>query len=114
MIRFSGPVFEDIDNRIMNLELIVQGLTQSALFRPDGEVVQAADAFYKKPLLVERGSFRPVTLVTNDMLDGALRMFEREDGVPDGKPEILMEITMQNLLAGVSLICAISSIAWIC
>ena len=100
MIRFSGPAFEGIDNRIMNLELIVQGLTQSALFRPDGEVVQAADAFYKKPLLVERGSFRPVTLVTNDMLDGALRMFEREDGVPDGRPEILMEITMQNLLAG--------------
>ena len=100
MIRFSGPAFEGIDNRIMNLELIVQGLTQSALFRPDGEVVQAADAFYKKPLLVERGSFRPVTLVTNDMLDGALRMFEREDGVPDGKPEILMEITMQNLLSG--------------
>lgn len=100
MIRFSGPAFKGIDNRIMNLELIVQGLTQSALFRPDGEVVQAADAFYKKPLLVERGSFRPVTLVTNDMLDGALRMFEREDGVPDGKPEILMEITMQNLLSG--------------
>ena len=100
MIRFSGPAFIGIDNRIMNLELIVQGLTQSALFRPDGEVVQAADAFYKKPLLVERGSFRPVTLVTNDMLDGALRMFEREDGVPDEKPEILMEITMQNLLSG--------------
>ena len=99
MIRFSGPAFPGIDNRIMNLELIVQGLTQAALFRPDGEVVQAAEAFYKKPLLVERGSFRPVTLVTNDMLDGALKIFENEDGMQDTNPEILMEITMQNLLS---------------
>jgi hypothetical protein len=99
MIRFFGPAFPGIDNRIMNLELIVQGLTQAALFRPDGEVVQAAEAFYKKPLLVERGSFRPVTLVTNDMLDGALKIFENEDGMQDTNPEILMEITMQNLLS---------------
>jgi hypothetical protein len=99
MIRFSGPAFPGIDNRIMNLELIVQGLTQAALFRPDGEVVQAAEAFYKKPLLVERGSFRPVTLVTNDMLDGALKIFENEDDMQDTNPEILMEITMQNLLS---------------
>ena len=100
MIRFSGPAFPGIDNRIMNLELIVQGLTQAAMFRPDGEVVQAAEAFYKKPLLVERGSFRPVTLVTNDMLDGALKIFETEEGVTESNPEILMEITMQNLLSG--------------
>ena len=63
------------------------------------EVVQPADTFYKKPILVERGSFRPVTLITNDMLDGALRLFEKEEGVAGGQPEILMEITTKNLLA---------------
>ncbi len=71
MIRFSGPDFVEIDNRIMALQLVALGLTDAALFRADGEVVSPADAFYKKPLLVERGSFRPVTLVTNDMLDCA-------------------------------------------
>jgi len=81
MIRFSGPAFAGVDNRIMSLELVVQKLTRATLFRPDGEVVQASDAFYKKPILVERGSFRPVTCVTNDMLDGAKRLFEQEDGV---------------------------------
>ncbi|MDX2080666.1 MAG: hypothetical protein SFU53_07765 [Terrimicrobiaceae bacterium] len=99
MIRFSGPVFAGVDNRIMSLQLVVQGLTKATLFRADGEVVQAADAFYKKPLLVERGSFRPVTLITNDMLDCARRRFEREEGVAGSEPEILMEITMKNLLA---------------
>lgn len=99
MIRFSGPAFPGIDNRIMSLQLVVQGLTKATLFRANGEVVQAADAFYKKPLLVERGSFRPVTLITNDMLDCALRQFEKEPDVAGTEPEILMEITMKNLLA---------------
>jgi len=99
MVRFSGPDFVQLDNRIMALQLVTKGLTKAALFRADGEVVNAADAFFKKPLLVERGSFRPVTLVTNDMLDCARTMFLREETIKNEAPEILMEITMKNLLA---------------
>jgi hypothetical protein len=98
MIRFSGPDFAQVDNRLMALQLVTQGLTKAALFRADGEVINAAEAFYKKPLLIERGSFRPVTLVTNDMLDCARKMFLAEDALGEGAPEVLMEITMQNLL----------------
>lgn len=98
MIRFSGPDFATVDNRIMALQLVSRGLTDAALFRSDGEVVNAADAFYKKPLLVERGSFRPVTLVTNDMLDCARARFLQEE-LGGEEPEILMEITMKNLLS---------------
>ena len=99
MIRFSGPDFVQLDNRIMALQLVTQGLTKAALFRADGEVVNAADAFFRKPLLVERGSFRPVTNVTNDMLDCARTQFLREETIKNEEPEILMEITMKNLLA---------------
>ncbi|MEO6053720.1 MAG: TonB-dependent receptor [Chthoniobacterales bacterium] len=99
MIRLSGPDFAHIDNRLMSLQLVSQGLTKATLFQANGEVVQAADVFYKKPLLVERGSFRPVTKVTNDMLDCALNMFVKEEGVKGESPEVLMEITMQNLLS---------------
>ena len=99
MIRFSGPSFVALDNRIMALQLVTQGLTDAALFRAGGEVVNAADAFYKKPILVERGSFRPVTLATDDMLDCAREHFIREELVKHEEPEILMEITMKNLLA---------------
>ena len=98
MIQFSGPDFAQVDNRLMALQLVTQGLTKAALFRANGEVVNAADAFYKKPILVERGSFRPVTLVTNDMLDSARQMFLAEPDLGEGEPEVLMEITMQNLL----------------
>lgn len=98
MIKFSGPDFEKLDQRLMALQLVTQGLSKSALFRADGEVVQPAEVFYKKPLLVERGSFRPVTLVTNDMLDCAREMFLGEEPNKDEEPEVLMEMTLQNLL----------------
>ena len=99
MIRFTGPDFADVDDRIMALQLVTQNLTKAALFRATGEIVNAADALYKKPLLVERGSFRPVTLLADDMLNCAKAMFMREEGVRESEPEILMEITMKNLLA---------------
>jgi hypothetical protein len=99
MIRFTGPDFADVDDRIMALQLVTQNLTNAALFRADGEIVNAGDALYKKPLLVERGSFRPVTLVADDMLNCARAMFMREEGMKNAEPEILMEITMKNLLA---------------
>jgi len=98
MIRFAGPDFSHVDNRLMALHLVTEGLTKAALFGPDGDVINAADAFYKRPILVERGSFRPVTLMTNDLLDCAKRMFLSEDQLGDGEPLVLMEITMQNLL----------------
>ena len=100
MIRFTGPDFADVDDRIMALQLVTQNLTNAALFRATGEIVNAADALYKKPLLVERGSFRPVTLLADDMLNCGKAMFMREEGVQDSEPEILMEITTKNLLAG--------------
>lgn len=99
MIRFDGPDFSKVDNRIMSLQLVTQQLTKAALFRADGEVVQAADAFYKKSLLVERGSFRPVTLVTNDMLDCARAHALKSEEFRGKEPEILMEITTRNLLS---------------
>ena len=99
MIRFTGPDFADVDDRIMALQLVTANLTNAALFRATGEIVNAADALYKKPLLVERGSFRPVTLLADDMLNCGKAMFMREEGVRDSEPEILMEITMKNLLA---------------
>ena len=100
MIRFSGPDFAMVDNRIMCLELVTQGLAQAVLFRGDGEVIQAADLFYHKSLLVERGSFRPVTNVHRNMIECAHAMFLMEDELNGEQPEILHEITMMNLMSG--------------
>src|SRR5690349_8917492 len=67
MIELSGPDFEKVDNRLMSLKLVQNGLTNVAMFTASGEVVQPADALYKKSILIERGSFRPATNVSVDM-----------------------------------------------
>jgi hypothetical protein len=99
MIKFSGPAFANVDNRLMSLQLVSQGLTNAVMFTADGETVQPADILYKKAILVERGSFRPVTYATNDMLTGARTAFLRQIGCPEEDLVVLMEMTLENLLS---------------
>ncbi len=99
MIKFSGSAFKRVDNRLMSLQLVSQGLTNAVMFRADGETVQPAEVFFKKAILVERGSFRPVTYATNDMLDGARRVFLAQSGCSEEDLVVLMKMTLENLLA---------------
>lgn len=97
MVKFSGPVFSNVDNRLMSLELVLQGMTNAAMFDSNGNVIQASEALYKKPILVERGSFRPVTKATVDMLNCAERQFLQDLNNESEQPVVLMEITLKNL-----------------
>src|SRR5436189_1266688 len=99
MIKFSGPAFQGVDNRLMSLQLVSQGLTSAVMFTADGETVQPAEVFHKKAILVERGSFRPVTYATNDMLDGAHRAILAQSACPEKDLVLLMEMTLENLRA---------------
>ncbi len=99
MIEFSGIAFRHVDNRVMSLRLVQLGLSSAAMFSASGEVLQPSEVLYKKPILVERGSFRPVTHVNVDMLRSAHEMFAREPGVTEESVVPLMEITMHNLQA---------------
>ena len=99
LIKFSGPAFAKIDNRLMNLQLVSQGLTDAVMFKANGEMVQASEILHKKSILIERGSFRPVTYATNDMLEGARRQFLKETDCCDEDLVVLMEMTLENLLA---------------
>src|SRR5207249_5970872 len=99
MIKFSGPLFGKVDNRLMSLQLVSQSLTNAVMFTADGETVQPAEVFHRKAILVERGSFRPVTYATNDMLDGARRQFLKETGCEEKDLVVLMEMTLENLLS---------------
>src|SRR5262249_19567404 len=99
MIKFSGSLFQNVDNRLMSLQLVSQGLTDAVMFNADGETVQPAEILYKKAILVERGSFRPVTYATNDMLDGARRVFRKHCDCSEDDIVVLMEMTLENLRA---------------
>jgi len=99
MVKFTGPRFKGVDNRLMSLQLVAQGLTGAALIGAGGEVLQPSEVLWKKKILIERGSFRPVTKVNLDMLEGARRQFQAEEGAGEGGIAELMEITMSNLLS---------------
>lgn len=104
MIEFSGIEFRHVDNRVMSLKLVQLGLSGAAMFGPKGQVLQPAEVLYKKPVLVERGSFRPVCHVNIDMLKCAHEAFSKSLG-PNEQIVELAEITMRNLIVGGQIDC---------
>jgi hypothetical protein len=101
MIEFSGIGFRQIYNRLASLKLVQLGLSDAAMFdAATGKVLQPSEVFRKKSVLVERGSFRPVTHVNLDILRAAKEKFSAS--LPEEERDSIVqvaEITMKNLLA---------------
>jgi len=100
MIQLNGIEFRSVDNRVMALKLVQLGLSGAAMFGPDRQVLQPSEVLRKKAILVERGSFRPPTVVNIDMLESAREKFVADPDVADRDVLVLTELTMANLLAG--------------
>lgn len=101
LLTFGGHGYGYFDNRLCALQLVESGLTDATLFLPDGQVVQPAETLYKRPVLLLRGSFDPVTKLHLQMLDQARGEFHDALSPDDRGQELeLCEITMQNLLRG--------------
>jgi len=99
MIDFSGPAFAGVDNRLLSLQLVERRLTNAAIFTSDGTVVEPAELLYRKPVLIERGSFRPVTTVNVDLMQSARTQMRADPDLGGEEPVVLMEMTLRNLLA---------------
>ncbi|UMB61348.1 TonB-dependent receptor [Lutibacter sp. A80] len=97
MINFSGPRFSYVDNRLMSLLLVKNGMTNAVMFGPDGNNLLPAQQLYKANILALRGSFRPVTKVNMDMFKLAEQMFLNESKVKAENTKIIFEITLTNL-----------------
>ena len=98
-INFSGPLFKDVDNRLLSLELIKNGMTQAVMFGPDGKNILPAAELYKKNILTIRGSFRPVTKVNEDMYEKSLKMIMKDKELNEKNTISIFEITLSNLTA---------------
>src|SRR5688572_11845175 len=97
MFRLTGPDFKQVDNRLMALKLVKNGLTKAAMFGPDGNVMQPSDELYKKNVLVLRGRFRPPTHVNVDMLLASRRHFRQESDVDRSNIVLVSELTLNDL-----------------
>ena len=96
-INFSGPRFANVDNRLMSLQLVKNGMTDAVMFSPEGHNILPAAILYKKNILALRGSFRPVTSVNIDMYEKSLKMFLEENRVEKENTLVIFEITLSNL-----------------
>ncbi|WP_221260024.1 TonB-dependent receptor [Flavobacterium okayamense] len=98
-INFSGPRFAEVDNRLMSLQLVKNGMTDAVMFGPDGNNILPAAVLYKKNILALRGSFRPVTKVNMNMYKKSYNMFIDENKVDKENTFVVFEITLSNLKA---------------
>jgi len=97
MVQMNGKNFQHIDNRLLSLLLVKNGMTEAVIFGPDGQNLQPSDVLYKKNILTLRGSFRPVTKVNIDMIKNGLNEFVMENKVNENNLQVLFEITLNNL-----------------
>ncbi len=98
MVRITGPEFKDLDNRWLSLMLVKHKLSNVAIFDPDGRNVHASEFLYKKNVLIVRGSFRPATLVNEDMIKSSWQQFRNEPEIDARAAIQLAEIILDNLI----------------
>jgi len=99
MVNFSGSRFMYVDNRLMSLQLVKNGMTDAVMFGPDGQNLLPAHELYKKNILTLRGSFRPVTKVNMEIYEESKKLFLAEKKVKEENAKIIFEITLANLRA---------------
>lgn len=97
LIHFSGPYFEELDNRLMNLHLVRSWCCRAVMFDSTTAPIVPGEELRKKHTLVLRGSFNPPTLVHVDMMEGALRQFTEEENLGLEGTTCMAEITMADI-----------------
>lgn len=97
LIHFSGPYFEDLDNRLLNLHLVRSWCCRAVMFDTNGQSIVPSSALRKRDVIVMRGSFKPPTYLHLDMSRAAKEM--RESSAPASERGILLvaELTMSDL-----------------
>lgn len=98
MIRMAGPDLAYVDNRLLAVQLVKNGMTNAVMFDRKGNVQQPSDMLYKKNVLAFRGSFRPITYVGFDMLKSSYSIFKKDRHYQRDNTIAVCEMTLNNLL----------------
>ncbi|MGB0453548.1 MAG: TonB-dependent receptor [Bacteriovoracaceae bacterium] len=100
LIHVEGPGFKDFDSRVLCLELVQRNFCRAALFDTDGTVQLTKDYLYKKNVLIQRGSWKPPTLLNISMIEDVSREFSRKLTQLGSSRDLvsLCEISMNRLL----------------
>jgi len=97
LIHLSGPYFQEVDNRLMNLHLVRSWCCRAVMFDATGESVVPSSAMRKRDVMVMRGSFKPPTKLHLDMSQAAEKEIQKVGGLSGNKTLNVAEITMSEL-----------------
>lgn len=98
LIKLTGPVFQDVNERLVNLYLMAKGFAKAAIFAPDGKAAQIKDFLYKKNIVVLRTKYRQKSLPNFDLFNQAVEQFRRNTNAKPENTIVLIEVLMGNVL----------------
>ena len=102
MVEFTGSAFGEVDNRLLSLRLVEFGLSQAAMFSASGEVMRPSELLYKRPVILQRGRFRPPTSVHSDIEKRAMERLAANPDVDADRIVSLLGISVSELRATVT------------
>lgn len=97
MIEMSGAELDYVDNRLLGVQLVKNGMAKAIIFDSNGLLQTPEEMLYKKNVLAFRGSFRPITLVGLDMIKSSYTLFKKDEDYDKDNTLALCEITLNNL-----------------
>jgi len=98
LISVNGPVFEGINNILLNLYLIVKDFSDAAIFDAMGKPCLPKDLLYKKDIMILRTKYAQKSNPNFSMLNKAVDQFVRTENVKEDNLSVLIEVLMSNVL----------------
>ena len=98
LVKVTGPLFENVNERLINLYLIAKGFAKAAIFKPDGKAAQIKDYLYKKNIILLRTKYRQKSLPNFDLFNLAVDQFKKNTGATSENTVVLIEVLMGNVL----------------
>jgi hypothetical protein len=98
LISVNGPVFEGVNNILLNLYLIVKDFSDAAIFDSMGKPCLPKDLLYKKDIMILRTKYAQKSNPNFSMLNKAVDQFVRTENVKEDNLSVLIEVLMSNVL----------------
>ena len=98
LVKVNGPVFDGVNERLINLYLIAKGFSKAAIFNPEGSAYQSKDFLYKNDIMILRTKYRQKSNPNFDLFNLAVDQFKRNLGIKDDNLVVMIEVLMSNVL----------------
>lgn len=97
IIKFSGEEFAGLTDKICGAMLVGYGLASAVMYAPDGSLIQPSTILRKRPVLIERGTYRIMNEVQNDVVLKARTLFKKAIDDPNVDPIFINEFSINSV-----------------